>query len=114
MIEVLNQIFPILLWSLEKREYLIELKSTNGSSFAFSSNGKVIAAGSDSTVKLWSSETGQEIDNLIGHSDRVYSVASSIDGRFLASGSESGLVILWNAVTRKKIRNFESFSFDVT
>ncbi len=47
-----------------------------------------MASGSwDNAVKLWSVESQKEVTTLEGHSDFVYSVAFSPDGKYLASGS---------------------------
>ena len=40
----------------------------------------------DGTIKLWETETGQEVFTLRGHKSGVLSVAFSPDGRLLATG----------------------------
>jgi WD40 repeat protein len=56
-----------------------------------------MASGSyDKTVKIWSFELKKEITTLKGHNGTVVSVSFSSDGKYLASGSEHGLIKLWN------------------
>jgi WD40 repeat protein len=40
---------------------------------------------------------------LVGHTEQVRSVAFSPDGKLLASGSEDGVVILWDVANRKEL-----------
>ena len=42
----------------------------------------------DETIRVWDAETGKEIiPPLEGHSDNIYSVAFSPDGKKIVSGS---------------------------
>ena len=50
----------------------------------------------DHSAKIWDIESGRELLSLEGHSNVVYSVAFSPDGRQLATTS-MGTVILWGA-----------------
>ena len=66
-------------------------------SVAFSPDGTTLAsASSDSTVKLWSTETAKNTATLYGHTDIVLSVAFSPDGTTLASGAHDGTIRLWD------------------
>ena len=46
-------------------------------------------------LKTWDVATGREGDNYRGHTDRIWRLAYSADGKLLASGSEDGSVRLW-------------------
>ncbi|HEY6407134.1 MAG TPA: hypothetical protein VIY29_06690, partial [Ktedonobacteraceae bacterium] len=75
----------------------------------------------DKTVRLWSVQLGQFTKTLTGHSSQVLSVAWSVDGKTLASGSYDKTIRLWNVQTGQQIRTLEghtggafSLSLDVT
>src|SRR5262252_2296202 len=70
----------------------------------FSPDGKRLATGSfDHTVRLWDSNTGQELLTLKGHGDQVHSVAFSPDGKWLASGSLDHTVKVWDSNTGQEL-----------
>ena len=56
----------------------------------------------DDTIRLWDVNTGKELKKITGHTDRVYSVAFSIDGNTLASGSWDNTVRLWDVNTGRE------------
>jgi len=47
-----------------------------------------VSGSTDNTVKVWDASTGQCLSTLLGHSDRVRTVAISPDGHTLASSSD--------------------------
>ena len=68
-------------------------------SVAWSPDGSQLASASgDKTVRIWDASTGQEVSQLQGHSDCVWSVAWSPDGSQLASASADKTVLIWDAL----------------
>jgi WD40 repeat protein/serine/threonine protein kinase len=78
---------------------------------AFSPDGKRLASVSSPSnlqqpgeVKVWDTETGQEVRAINGHTMAVTAVAFSPNGKHLASASIDRTVRLWEVDTGKEIR----------
>jgi tRNA A-37 threonylcarbamoyl transferase component Bud32 len=65
----------------------------------------------DKTIKIWTIG-GELIRTLAGHSDRVFSVAWSPDGRYIASGSLDNTIKIWTIEGELK-RTFKGHSNNV-
>lgn len=52
---------------------------------AFSPNGKIIASCNYKAIKLWDAETGELLKTFVNHSDWIYSLVFSSDGKQIAS-----------------------------
>jgi len=89
-------------------------------SVAFSPDGKTVVSGAgflyifkrseDNIIRLWDVASGREIRTFSGHSNGVYSVAFSQDGKRIISASSDGTVCLWDVANGKEIAKFISFS----
>jgi RNA polymerase sigma factor (sigma-70 family) len=82
--------------------------SAGKASLAFSRDGRVlVAGGDDGAFQLWNSATGEKLlKPLSGHEGSVLSVASSPDGKTLATCA-GGPVRLWQARTGKEVRRWD-------
>lgn len=61
----------------------------------------------DKTVRIWDTATGAVLKTLDGHTGAVSSVAFSLDGALLASGSDDNTVRLWDTVTGMALKTLE-------
>ncbi|MCL2933152.1 MAG: S-layer homology domain-containing protein [Trichodesmium sp. MAG_R03] len=75
-------------------------------SVTISFNGKILANSRGQNIQLWNLETGKLLDTLSSHTANVRSVAISLDGKTLASGSEDGTVKLWDIPTGEMLTSF--------
>jgi len=77
-------------------------------SFALSPDGKRLVTGTwkgrDNVARVWDVETGKEVLQLKGHTDRLYCVDWSKDGKSILTGSIDQTLILWDAKTGKRLK----------
>jgi WD40 repeat protein len=78
-------------------------------SVAFSPDGKRLAASSEGqeAVKLWDSETWQELLTLSAQGSIFRDLKFSPDGRYLLAINWNGLIHLWSAPTWEEIKTAE-------
>jgi WD40 repeat protein len=77
-------------------------------SVTFSPDGKTLVTGTDTAVKCWDMQTGQERGRLKELKNGAWAVAFARNGRILAtatSGSDRS-VRIWDAVTLKELASF--------
>ncbi len=72
--------------------------------FAWSPDGKKIAAGSlEGTVPIWDIASKTSV-RLSGHTGAVFKVAWSPDGKYVASGGGDGTVRIWDAASGQPVQ----------
>ena len=98
------------LWDVPRRRHIATLNHIHDRSRSqikaatFSPNGQLLAtAGVD--VKLWDVHTRKEIHTL-EHGKWVLAVAFSPDGRFLATGDETGQINVWDVQRQQIVTQF--------
>jgi mono/diheme cytochrome c family protein len=69
---------------------------------AFASVGDALIGASGPDLKVWDASEGVERRTLRGHMGTVTALASSPDGKRLASADEKGTIFLWDAATGRK------------
>ena len=74
----------------------------------FSPDDSTIAtAGRDGTIRLWEAASLKQNVKVLGHTNRVLSIAFSPDGSIIASG-KGDQVLLWNALTGQQMETFHA------
>ncbi|CAG0886039.1 unnamed protein product, partial [Darwinula stevensoni] len=90
-----------------KEIYTIKWSPTGPGTNNPSMNLILASASFDSTVRLWDVERGACIHTLTRHTEPVYSVAFSPDGKFLASGSFDKCVHIWSTQSGQLVHSYK-------
>jgi DNA-binding beta-propeller fold protein YncE len=91
-------------WDVAKGTEVIKFdKGRGGEGVAFSPDGKQLLAAQDKTLRLWDVPTGTDRLRLEGHTQGVYAVAFSPDGRRAVSASGDRTVRVWDLATGEEV-----------
>lgn len=90
-----------------KEIYTIKWSPTGPGTANPNMNLILASASFDSTVRLWDVDRGACIHTLTKHTEPVYSVAFSPDGKFLASGSFDKCVHIWSTQTGQLVHSYK-------
>lgn len=86
---IINLIHLLNFWLIFLYFILIYCSGHEGeiSKISFNPQGtKIITAGADNTARIWSAETGEEIQVLKGHTDEIFSCAFNYEGDTIITG----------------------------
>jgi WD40 repeat protein len=73
---------------------------------AVGSNGRVYSASQDSTVRVWSGESGAHLQTLQGHTKPVIALAIGLDGK-IYSGSADKTIRVWSSASGAHLQTLE-------
>ncbi|CAL7943581.1 unnamed protein product [Xylocopa violacea] len=90
-----------------KEIYTIKWSPTGPGTHNPNMNLTLASASFDSTVRLWDVDKGACIHTLTKHTEPVYSVAFSPDGKFLASGSFDKCVHIWSTQSGQLVHSYQ-------
>jgi len=98
-------------WNTETGELLHILQTGMEHVFAvvFTKYDHTIIAGGPEGIQLWDADNGEKLDTLPDQDDSnfVRCFALNPDGRLLASGTDDGMVFLWDLKTKDIIENMQ-------
>jgi WD40 repeat protein/tRNA A-37 threonylcarbamoyl transferase component Bud32 len=79
-------------------------RAASGGGFGHLEQGKLVG---DFNIRLWEVATGKEIRQLAGHTNQVWGLAFSPDGKYLVSAGGDFLLRLWDVESGRELRSFE-------
>lgn len=92
--------YGVNIWNIKEHNMVLSLKGPSSvvNCFAFSPNGKVLAAGSqDRHVYLWDKNSGEFLKKLEGNTGSIREITFSPDGELLiAIGDHNNDICVWN------------------
>jgi len=104
------------LWQMVDGQLIDTFRCLNHSAYpiVFSADGQWVAvSGQDHTIRIWSTTTGAQVQELPGHTTPICALAFSADGRLLASGTVEQRVWLWDIHTGRLLAQLDGHEHGV-
>jgi WD40 repeat protein len=89
-------------WDIESNRNLFTLHGFSfylPSSISWSPDSMYLVSGGTEGVRVWSMETGQQVNAFLSRDDSAKDVAWSPSGEFIAAASFTGIIEIWNVET---------------
>ena len=96
----------VMAWDAETGELLAILEGHGRGmvlDVAFLPNGSLVSVGQDATLRRWDVDSEQQLGAVQADSAQAFCVATSADGTKIATGGDSGAIIVWDADTGKPL-----------
>jgi len=94
-------------WDMKSRKKTILEPINTGpiskNAVVYSPDETLIAMGGSSDIEIWDAKTGERVDALKGHTNYVWCLAWTLDGKTLISGSVDHSIRTWDTTTWKQI-----------
>jgi WD40 repeat protein len=110
---------PVRIWDASTGQQKFTCNDTWVNAIAYSPRGSlIITAGAFKTIRMWSAandkDAGKESGKLEGHAAPIKALALSPGGDLLVSGSQDGVIMLWEMLTKKKIIEIKEHTDEIT
>ena len=73
----------------------------------------MVSGGADNTVRIWNASSGQQLQQLNGHTSHVYSVAFSPDTKLVVSGGADKTVRIWDTNSGQQLQQLNGHTNQV-